>query len=62
MRMTELFHPRRHKWEEHFELCEGIVIGKTDVGRTTADVLDMNAEERVKLRVIIEVFRSIGRL
>jgi len=58
MRMTELFHPRRHKWDEHFRLHLGMIIGKTDIGRTTVDVLDMNAEERVKLRIIIELFRQ----
>lgn len=48
--ITPLFHPRTHRWEEHFE-WEGIhVNGKTAIGRTTIRVLDMNAEDRLMLR------------
>jgi hypothetical protein len=49
-RLTELFHPRRHLWHEHFERRGAVIVGKTSVGRTTVEVLELNAEERLQLR------------
>ncbi len=48
--ITLLFHPRQEKWEEHFELEEGTLIGRTPMGRVTVRVLNMNAAERIQLR------------
>lgn len=48
---TELFHPRRQNWDAHFE-WQGIhVIGKTAIGRATIEVLRMNSEEQLQLRI-----------
>jgi 5-methylcytosine-specific restriction endonuclease McrA len=48
--LTELFHPRRHRWDEHFE-CRGLpLLGKTAIGRTTVEVLRLNSEDRLELR------------
>jgi hypothetical protein len=50
--LTELFHPRRQTWHEHF-LWRGIVLeGKTPAGRATVEVLDMNSEDRLELRIV----------
>jgi hypothetical protein len=50
--VTELFHPRRHHWTEHFE-WQGIHLrGKTAVGRTTIRVLRMNSEDQLALRSV----------
>jgi hypothetical protein len=49
--LTELFHPRRHPWTEHFEWQGVLILGKTPIGRTTVEVLLMNAEERLQLRM-----------
>jgi hypothetical protein len=48
--ITELFHPRRQKWEEHFDWLGIYLHGKTAVGRTTVRVLDMNSEDQLALR------------
>lgn len=53
--ITQLFHPRKDKWEEHFELREGMLIGLTPTGRATVRVLNMNAVERVQLRSKLKV-------
>ena len=51
--VTELFHPRRQRWEDHFA-WEGILLsGKTAVGRTTVQVLEMNSEAQLELRSLI---------
>jgi hypothetical protein len=48
--VTELFHPRRHDWADHFE-WQGIrITGKTAIGRTAVRVLDMNSEDQLALR------------
>ena len=49
-RVTELFHPRRQQWEEHFAWHGIYILGKTATGRTTVRVLRMNAEEQLVLR------------
>lgn len=48
--LTELFHPRRQSWDEHFELQGVYVVGKTATGRTTIRVLDMNSDDQITLR------------
>ena len=49
-RTTNLFHPRRHAWPEHFVLDGGGIAGISDTGRTTVFLLQMNAPHRIKLR------------
>ena len=49
-KLTELFHPRRHAWDDHFEWHGAHLVGKTAVGRTTIDVLQMNSDEQLPLR------------
>jgi hypothetical protein len=48
--LTELFHPRRHRWEEHFFWNEAYIVGRTAIGRTTVRVLDMNSDDQLNLR------------
>jgi hypothetical protein len=46
-----LFHPRQHNWTEHFNLGGVQVVGRTAIGRTTAALLQMNAPDRIELRL-----------
>ena len=48
--VTELFHPRRHRWMDHFVLKGIYIIGKTAIGRTTVRVLSMNTDDQLALR------------
>lgn len=48
--ITELFHPRRQRWEAHFEWQGIYLIGKNATGRTTIRVLNINSEDQVALR------------
>src|SRR5262249_18199182 len=52
-RMTKLFHPRRHQWAFHFRFEGTLLVGRTPIGRTTIDVLQMNRPEMVALRAIL---------
>lgn len=49
--IVPLFHPRHDRWEDHFEMQGGLIAGKTDVGRATVRLLNMNAPRRVELRL-----------
>ncbi|MEM9941569.1 MAG: HNH endonuclease [Planctomycetota bacterium] len=49
--LCRLFHPREQEWEDHFRWLGIYIVGKTDVGRTTIKVLNMNSSERLELRM-----------
>jgi hypothetical protein len=49
--LTALFHPRTQSWDEHFEWRGAYLVGKTAVGRTTIEVLRINSDEQVQLRL-----------
>jgi hypothetical protein len=51
--VSALYHPRRHAWREHFAVVEATIIGLTAEGRTTVELMDMNNEERVRLRGVL---------
>ena len=48
--ITQLFHPRRQSWEDHFEWQGIYLTGKTATGRTTTRVLNINSEDQIALR------------
>ena len=48
--ITQLFHPRRQSWADHFEWQGIYLTGKTATGRTTSRVLNINSEDQVALR------------
>ena len=41
-RMSQLFHPRTQSWQDHFRLEADVVVGLTETGRATVQVLAMN--------------------
>ncbi|MBI4658467.1 MAG: HNH endonuclease [Verrucomicrobia bacterium] len=49
-KVTQLFNPRRHPWEEHFSFEGSRIATITAVGRTTARLLAFNAGRRLRLR------------
>jgi hypothetical protein len=50
--IVALFHPRLHRWEEHFSVEEstGSLLGLTPVGRATIARLQMNRDPQVTAR------------
>lgn len=52
--VTRLFHPRQDRWDEHFELRGGEIVGLSAVGRTTAALLRMNSPDRIELRLELQ--------
>lgn len=47
---TFLFHPRRHKWDEHFQLDGAIIQAFTAEGRVTIMILRFNRPLRIEER------------
>lgn len=56
---TRLFNPRQDAWEQHFRRDRGVILGITDIGRTTVWLLDMNCDDRVKMRLALH---ALGEL
>jgi hypothetical protein len=48
--LVRLFHPRQDPWTVHFEVVGDLVIGTTEIGRATVQLLQMNAPRRRILR------------
>ena len=57
-KLTPLFHPRRHRWTEHFTWSADDleIIGLTPTGRATVTALQLNRAEVVNLRHILIAF------
>jgi hypothetical protein len=51
--LTRLFHPRKDAWDDHFRWSGAVLMGLTDVGRTTIDVLAINSADRVAMRRLL---------
>ena len=48
---VRLFHPRKDDWHEHFAWEGARLTGRTAVGRATVQVLAMNAEDQLAIRI-----------
>ena len=45
--LTPLYSARTQMWNEHFEILEGVIIGKTPIGRVTSRILEMNSPQQI---------------
>jgi hypothetical protein len=52
-RVVPLFHPRHDDWAEHFSLEHGVIAPRTDVGRVTVALLDLNHPHHVQERELL---------
>ena len=55
-RCTDLFHPRRQVWKEHFRWDDFEIVGTTATGRATVAALRLNDERRVRIRQAEKMF------
>ncbi len=51
--MQPLFHPRRDRWQDHFELRGAEIVPRTGMGRATVRLLQLNRPGRVKERELM---------
>jgi hypothetical protein len=52
-KLQRLFNPRLDDWDDHFEWDGALLVGTTSIGRTTIDVLRINAPDRVAHRQLL---------
>ena len=52
-KLQRLFNPRVDEWQDHFEWDGPVLVGTTSIGRTTIDVLRINAADRLAHRQIL---------
>jgi len=57
-RLAQVFHPRKHRWAEHFTWSADytVLIGLTATGRATVEALQLNRPEVVNLRRVLLAF------
>lgn len=48
--LVPLFHPRKQKWQAHFEVDSGLIKPLTNVGRVTVFLLRLNDLDRLDIR------------
>ena len=48
-----LFHPRRDRWADHFELRGGEMLALTSAGRVTVKLLRLNRPDRIQERAAL---------
>lgn len=48
--LMPFYNPRRQNWNDHFELIDYIIIGKTPNGRATVEFLNINTQEQISVR------------
>ncbi|NJN55291.1 MAG: HNH endonuclease [Anaerolineae bacterium] len=53
--ITPLFHPRQHRWVDHFKLEEALIIPLTPEGRVTVRLLQLNRQDRLEERELLAV-------
>ena len=51
--LTGNINPRKDRWDDHFAFSGPEIIGRTENGRATARLLNMNADRRVRLRALL---------
>jgi len=55
-RTARLYHPRNDSWDAHFQWEGAFIVGVTEIGRATIEVLQMNHPEDVAVRIeLIEI-------
>ncbi|HVS73491.1 MAG TPA: HNH endonuclease signature motif containing protein [Phycisphaerae bacterium] len=51
--VVRLFNPRLDRWDDHFQIVEDRIEGRTPEGRATVMLLDMNNAANVSLRELL---------
>jgi hypothetical protein len=49
-KVTRFFNPRKDNWEEHFDIQNGAIYGKTSIGEATVRIFKFNDVERLIFR------------
>jgi 5-methylcytosine-specific restriction endonuclease McrA len=59
--LVPLFHPRRHRWPDHFRWSRGCrLVGRTATGRATVRALGMNRPAVIAIRRMLVQLRRFS--
>ncbi len=56
--IMRLFHPRRDRWADHFEIDASLIRARSEVGAVTLELLRFNAPERLAERGLLQTLGS----
>lgn len=48
------FNPRNEKWDEHFEMKNGLILPKTEIGQATISIFQFNLPARIAYCIELE--------
>lgn len=51
--LTPLFHPRRQRWSEQFQIVDAMIVPRTSTGRATVRLLQLNHSDRLAVRTLL---------
>jgi len=51
--LVPLFHPRRDRWSDAFELVDAMIVARTAGARATVRLLQLNHPDRVAERAVL---------
>jgi hypothetical protein len=51
--LVPLFHPRRDRWSDAFQLVDARIVGRTAAARATVRLLQLNRPDRVAERAVL---------
>lgn len=54
--VCQLYNPRIQNWNEHFEIEDYTILGRTPLGRATVEFLKFNTTRRLQARMAEEKF------
>ncbi len=60
-RLVPLYHPRQHRWADHFQVHSAQFVPLTPTGRVTVRLLQLNHPDRVEERaplIVAEILRA----
>jgi hypothetical protein len=49
-KIVRFFNPRKDNWFEHFEVDNGFLLAKSDIGASTIKIFDFNREQDILYR------------
>ena len=48
--LVRFYHPRLDLWDDHFELSGSLIVSKTDIGKATVKIFQLNHPNRLEER------------
>jgi hypothetical protein len=52
--VVRLYHPRRDRWGDHFQINGAMIVPITEIGEATARLLRFNDDDRVLERTLLQ--------